>query len=240
MEAIAANNVVDGLALLRRLQKGKSTTPPQWTKDTIPFGQAVGEQKTILPSVDPNNADFQVLQTELGVLEEAVDAVSDALVAESVYQVVRGNPLRAASTVDSIAGGETPPPELEVVRTPRTGVALTHRLITLFSGERLSPGWPSPGNSVRAVAEPQLNPWAAKLLGNPGKLRCVIERLELETGTVLESKELVLDQLRLAPLDFIYAVEGRRGWTASGDRATHLLYNHPPGSRIRTRGVSPH
>ncbi len=151
VEAIAANNVVDGLALLRRLQKGKSTTPPQWTKDTIPFGQAVGEQKTILPPVDPNNADFQVLQTELGVLEEAVDAVSDALVAESVYQVVRGNPLRAASTVDSIAGGETPPPELEVVRTPRTGIALTHRLITLFSGEPvLSPGWPSPGNSVRA------------------------------------------------------------------------------------------
>ena len=212
LEAIAANNVVDGLALLRRLQKGKSTTPPQWTKDTIPFGQAVGEQKTILPPVDPNNADFQVLQTELGVLEEAVDAVSDALVAESVYQVVRGNPLRAASTVDSIAGGETPPPELEVVRTPRTGIALTHRLITLFSGEPvLSPGWPSPGNSVRADAEPHLNAWAAKLLGNPGKLRCVIERLELETGTVLESKELVLDQLRLAPLDFIYAVAGGEG-----------------------------
>ena len=64
-----------------------------------------------------------------------MDAVSDALMAESVYQVVRGNPLRAASTVESIAGGETPPPELEVVRTPRTGIALTHRLVTLFSGE---------------------------------------------------------------------------------------------------------
>ena len=79
---------------------------------------------------------------DLKSLEDAVDAVSDALMAESVYQVVRGNPLRAASTVESIAGGETPPPELEVVRTPRTGIALTHRLVALFSGEpALPPGW---------------------------------------------------------------------------------------------------
>ena len=38
-----------------------------------------------------------------------------------------------------IAGGETPPPELEVVRTPRTGIALTHRLVTLFSGRAALP-----------------------------------------------------------------------------------------------------
>src|SRR6185369_13357127 len=109
------------------------------------------------PQADLTNSKT-VLEGELNALADSVDAVSDALVAESVYQVVRGNPLRAASTVDSIAGGETPPPELEVVRTPRTGIALTHRLITLFSGEPvLSPGWPSPENSVRADADPHLN-----------------------------------------------------------------------------------
>jgi len=240
VEAIAANNVVDGLALLRRLQKAKSTTPPQWTKDTIPFGQQVGQEKTKLPPADPNNPDFKALQAELAVLEEAVDAVSDALVAESVYQVVRGNPLRAASTVDSIAGGETPPPELEVVRTPRTGVALTHRLITLFSGEpALSPEWARPENPVRADAEPHLNAWAAKLLGNPSKLRCVVERLEPETGIVLESKELVLDQLRLAPLDFIYAVEGGQGGQQAEieQRILYSIVRKPeglaPGSLLR-------
>ena len=78
----------------------------------------------------------------MNALADSVDAVSDALMAETVYQVVRGNPLRAASTVESIAGGETPPPELEVVRTPRTGIALTHRLVTLFSGDpQLPPEW---------------------------------------------------------------------------------------------------
>ena len=91
--------------------------------------------------------------------------------AESVYQVVRGNPLRAASTVESIAGGETPPPELEVVRTPRTGIALTHRLVTLFSGDpQLPPEWTTRQRiSFRANAEPHLNAWAAKLLGNPAQ-----------------------------------------------------------------------
>ena len=87
-----------------------------------------------------------------------MDAVSDALMAESVYQVVRGNPLRAASTVESIAGGETPPPELEVVRTPRTGIALTHRLVTLFSGEpvlpaRMAVGQQSVSRQRRAAPE---------------------------------------------------------------------------------------
>ncbi len=47
VEAIAANNVVDGLALLRRWQKGKSLTPPQWNSDTISFwaaGRPAGDQ----------------------------------------------------------------------------------------------------------------------------------------------------------------------------------------------------
>ena len=148
VEAIAANNVVDGLALLRRWQKGKSTIPPQWSKDTVPFGQKVGQQKIKLPPADLNNPEYKAILGELVFLEDAVDGVSDALMAESVYQVVRGNPLRAASTAESIAGGETPPPELEVVRTPRTGIALTYRLVTLFSGQPVLPPEWAPRNSI--------------------------------------------------------------------------------------------
>ena len=36
VEAIAANNVVDGLALLRRWQDGRRTTTPQWNNSTNP------------------------------------------------------------------------------------------------------------------------------------------------------------------------------------------------------------
>jgi hypothetical protein len=202
VETIAANNVVDGLELHRK-----------W-RAALAAGSGDALARLFAPLKNPPPlADLlaakTILETELIALADSIDAVGDALMAESVYQVVRGNPLRAASTVESIAGGETPPPELEVVRTPRTGIALTHRLVTLFGGEPApAPEWTPPGNPVRADAEPHVNAWAAKLLGNPAKVRCVVERLEPETGAVLESKEIRLDQLRLAPVDFIYAVEG--------------------------------
>jgi hypothetical protein len=238
VEAVAANNVVDGLALMRRWQKGKSTS--QWTNDTIPFGSSVGQQKTKLPPFDPNNPKFKALQAELNLLEQTVDAVSDALMAESVYQVVRGNPLRAANTIESIAGGETPPPELDVVQTPRTGVAHTHRLLALFSGEAVAPaGWGTPSHPLRAAAEPHLNAWAARLLGSPANVRCLIEQVEPATEKVVDTKEVRLDQLRLTPLDFIYAVEGGQGGQQA-EIEQRILYHavrmnggFAPGSLLR-------
>jgi hypothetical protein len=180
------------------------------------------------------------LQVELDALADSVDAVSDALMAESVHQVVRGNPLRAAMTVESIAGGETPPPELEVARTPRTGIAVTHRLVTLFSGEpQFPPEWASSQESFRASAEPHLNAWAAKLLGNPASVRCAVERLEPASGQVLETREIRLDELRLAPLDFIYAVEGGEGGQQAEieQRILYTIMRQPngfsPGSLLR-------
>ena len=129
--------------------------------------------------------------------------------AESVYQAVRGNTARAASTLDAIARGEAPPPELEVVRTPRSGVALTHRVVTLVSGNpAATPGWIDPAQSARASAEPHANAFAARLLGPPANVRCVVERLDAPPGEVVAPKEITLAELRLAPLDFIYAVEG--------------------------------
>jgi hypothetical protein len=241
VEAVAANNVVDGLALLRRWQDATSTNPPKWTKDTIPFGQPAGK---LPPPGDPR---FNALQTELGVLADSVDAVSDALMAEGMYQMVRGNPLRAASAVEAIAGGETPPPELEVVQTPRTGIAITHRLLTLFSGKPvLPPEWTPlpPGdakvseNWFRGKAEPSLDAWVAKLLGNPANVLCIVELLD-PSGKVLEAKEFNLKQLELSPLDFIYAIEGGQDGQ-QGEIEQRIIYKmmqppdgFAPGSQLR-------
>ena len=119
--------------------------------DTIPLCAPL--DRTSRRMTDLTNAKA-VLEAELNALADAVDAVSDALMAESVHQVVRGNPLRAASTVESIAGGETPPPELEVVRTPRTGIALTHRLVTLFSGDPRASARMGDGQRIRFAPTP--------------------------------------------------------------------------------------
>ena len=240
VESIAANNVVDGLVLLRRFQKGKSTNPQTWTTDTIPFGQKIGQQPTAFPAANPPTPDFLTLQKELALLEEAVDSVSDALMAESVYQVVRGNPLRAATTVEAIAGGETPPPELDVVRTPRSGIALTHRVVTLFGGEpELPSGWPAPERSFRALAEPHLNAWAARMLFKPANVRCLVELLDPVSAAVVETKEIRLSELQLSPIDYLYAAEGGAGGqqTEIEQRLLYAIMRKPdgfaPGSLLR-------
>jgi hypothetical protein len=233
VEAIAANNVVDGLVLQRK-----------WSATTFVPGSPTAQLAELFGSLSNQIGALLVqahgvLQAELNALGDAVDALSDALMAETVYQVVRGNPLRAASTVESIAGGETPPPELEVVRTPRTGIALTHRLVTLFSGDpQLPPEWVLSGESFRANAEPHVNAWAAKLLCNPARVRCIVEQLDA-SGQVLQSKELRLNELGLAPLDFIYAIEGGEGGQQAEieQRILYTIMRKPdgfaPGSLLR-------
>ena len=196
VEAIAANNVVDGLELRRR-----------W--DAVKDNLDASTVFLFALNPAPSPAERTTLRNDLNALDDTVDAVSDAVVAESVYQAVRGNTARAASTLDAIARGEAPPPELEVVRTPRSGVAMTHRVVTLVSGKpAATPGWIDPAQSTRASAEPHLNAFAARLLGPPANVRCVVERLDTPPGEVVAPKEITLSELRLAPLDFIYSIEG--------------------------------
>jgi hypothetical protein len=213
VESIAANNVVDGLELHRKWQAAQrvimiSFAPILGSPLQSLFNQ-LKEQERPKPNqlAEAQNA----LVAELNLLDDAVDAVSDALMAESVHHAVQGNPLRTATTLDAIASGETAPPELEVVRTPRTGIALTYRLVTLSGGApTLPPEWKTPDVPSRSDAEPNLNAWVAKLLGNPAQVRCLVERLEPESGAIAETKELRIDELHLSPLDFIYANEGGR------------------------------
>src|SRR5713226_8570740 len=174
VESIAANNVVDGLLLQRKWEPIKNPALPA-NAPTQRLAALFSGLKD-KPVFDQNQSN--VIQAELNSLDDSVDALSDALLAETVHHTVLGNPLRTASTLDAIARGEAPPPELEVVKTPRTGIALTHRLVTLFSASPDLPSeWGSPTVPFRADAEPVLNGWAATLLGNPSRVRCLIERI---------------------------------------------------------------
>jgi hypothetical protein len=208
VENIAANNVVDGL----RLQRIWKTivrfdgTPIASQLQTLFARGTTKEPPTALVT-----AAAAALFTQLNQLDSAVDAVSDALLAETVHHAVQGNPLRTAATLDAVASGEAPPPELDVVSTPRTGIGLTYRLVTLFGGSTaLPPKWAAPAIAHRMSAEPYLTVWAAKLLGDPTAVRASVERVDPDTGAVLETREVRLNELKLASLDLIYANEGSR------------------------------
>ena len=227
LESIAANNVVDGLALNER-----------WRAD----GRAVRAKVQ-----NATDAEFTALARELNGLSESIDAVSDALTAETAYQIVRGNTSRLASTLNAIATGDAPAPELEVARTPRTGTAVTHRLLQLFSGKpAATTGWAAPSASARATAEPMLNAWAAKLLGDPRKVRCTVELLDETSGSVLEGRTLLLSELKLAPLDVVYGVELQATAGQLSEVEQRVLYQarrgtagFPQNARLRIQHARP-
>lgn len=227
LESVAANNVVDGLELQRRWKAALRRQPPQapWDATTIPFGSA----DFGFPA--PDSTEFQALDLRLRALDELVDSVGDVVVAESVHQLVQGNPLRAGATLDAIASGAIPPPELEVLRTPRSGSALTHRLLALFPVTTAAPAdWPVNGRQRRAAAEPLLNLWAAQLLPAPGRVRCSVEYSD---GAILVHRtELDLAAIELSPLDAVYLATGddRAQRSELEQRLVfHLLRQRPVG-----------
>src|SRR5262249_17872751 len=129
------------------------------------------------------------------------------------YHLVQGNPVRSGATLDAIAGGDTPPPEMEVIRTPRSGVGLTHRLLVLFASAPsfAAPAWPTNATPARALAEPVLNAWAALLLPNPAKVRCRAEYMDRRTGTLVGATDVLLTALQLSPLDVVYMTHSQQG-----------------------------
>jgi hypothetical protein len=141
----------------------------------------------------------------LDALEAAVDAAADAVSAESAFQMIRGNPARAGATLDAISSGETPPPDLTVLRTPRTGTGVTHR-VALFMAPAGDPpaGWAARGGSPRALADPVLDTWAGRLLGPSTGIGA---RVVVDGATT----EVALADLGLTPIDLVWATGGGEG-----------------------------
>ena len=132
-EVITARNVVDGIKLLDR--------PNAWTIARQP--------QKVKPIVED--------------LADALDAVGDLLLAESVHQLVAGNPLRAGLAADTLGRGGEVPDTFHTLTTPHRARALTHRLATLLPAVPSGlTGWPV--DDVAKLA-PDIEAWVAHLLG---------------------------------------------------------------------------
>ena len=66
------------------------------------------------------------IAAEIDRAHDALDAVSDLLLAESVHQAVQGNLERTQAALQALTAPEAPP-EPEIIRTPRSGRVLTFR-----------------------------------------------------------------------------------------------------------------
>ncbi len=188
-ESVAASDVVDGL----RLMQIDSAAVRQKLID------GPSDARYIVPPdhwVAPRPGEAEAVLAAIEELEQTHDAVADLLLAESVHQLVSGNAARAAATLDAMAAGEAMPPEPEVVRTPRSGVPIQHRIAIVvpdppparvFDWNRMTP---------RAQAEPRLEAWAEGALGDPASI------------PIAAGRGVMLSEGHLSALDVLYDSDG--------------------------------
>jgi hypothetical protein len=191
-EALSPRDVVDGEALRaawreRRIRPGAG-------------GIVIGSE-TIAATAGEQDA----IGAELNALDGVLDAVADALVADSVYELVRGSTTAAAASLDALARGGRPP-DPAVTRAPRGGTALTHRVAVVLGGAPVAaPGWESIADTPRAAAEPYLDRWVGALLGDPAQVRCRVDLPDPTDAAPDRRREVTvtLAQLGLRPLDVL-------------------------------------
>lgn len=213
VEAVAANNVADGLVLLRRVSENAAS-----------IGPALQAQPAATA------AERQAIEAELAALGDAVDAIADVLLAEATYQLIDGSPTRAAATVDALGSGLGPPPELEITTTPRHGWAYTNRVLSLIgAGTSPAAGWEASANRPRRRAEPRLDRWAGTLLGPAGRIRAAAA-LTPPGGGQPRVRELDLDATGLCALDLVYDT---RGTTSTVEQWIVDAIARAPGAGVR-------
>ncbi|MBB2701484.1 UNVERIFIED_ORG: hypothetical protein GGI66_006205 [Rhizobium esperanzae] len=111
---------------------------------------------------------FSNIDAEMAGIDGLVEAVADLLVADGVHSIVTGNHRRAAASLNAIATGGTLPSGIDVVKTPRSGQAITHKVIIPLGAARAgNDGWSDA--APRAKLMPALENWARGLLGPANK-----------------------------------------------------------------------
>ncbi|HEX6685145.1 MAG TPA: hypothetical protein VF062_20310 [Candidatus Limnocylindrales bacterium] len=217
IEAIEARNVIDGLALLRHVTRRGNRR--------FPFGLDIP-----LDPPEPSAQQLAAIDTEVERLIDINDALADLAVAESVHQMVQGNMDRAGATLDAFskagATGGGPPPDPDVVTTPRSGTSLTQRVGLHLPADARPDSSPIPGMAMtpRAQADPAVNAWLAGLLPRPETVACRVTWTDPATG---EARERVVSQadLELQPIDLLWTLrpEDRAAMSDLDDRiAGHL------------------
>jgi hypothetical protein len=151
----------------------------------------------------PSAALWAQAQPALTELTDALDAAADAVTAQAVHASLTGNSSAAAATLDAVASGAVPPPELSFLNSVRTGIAVNHRVLVPVPAGQPSPpaGWPA---TPRGSAEPALTSWVAGLLGDPAQVAAAVSLVDPAGAAVPGGPAAItLSSLGLGPLDLV-------------------------------------
>jgi hypothetical protein len=172
------------------------------------------------------------MQSALEELRSAVDAYGDLLVADAVFDVVSGRGETAQASMDAAAGLELPP-QLDVIRTPRQGRAVTSVLLAALPVGEAAAG----GGSPVALAE---SSFAAQVLARfpaPSQWEWTREdRVTNAAGAIeVKTQNVTLHHLGLERLDaLVLEPEQLAGLIVAH---THSAHDLQPS--IRTSGSGP-
>ncbi len=139
--------IVDGLALA----VAYADTPEPTEEDPV---------RTAVDAVlAASGGDKRGLRDALADTAVDLDAVSDALVAQTVHSVLAGDLSEAAAAAAAMGSGDTGVPELRYPHVHRESDLVTHRVAALFGDEQPDAA------SLTGTIEPALGAWAERLLG---------------------------------------------------------------------------
>ncbi len=207
-ESISARNVVHGLKLNKKWQSYWENA--EGSKDQ----KAESALDKVMDRLKNQEAQFSSSTSQerdrliklLLHLDDTIDALSDLMLSESVHQSVQGNHMRSVATLESLSAGEVTAPEMEIVKTPRSGISNTYRVLSIFpeqsGGDALS--W-NP-DSPKAKAQPAFESWAANLLGNADQYSFTIRFID-EDEQVAAAESLSMDALNICALDLVFMGE---------------------------------
>jgi hypothetical protein len=218
IEKLEARNVVDGLKLVEHVRKSG--------KRQFPFGFPAADFPPFTA------ADRKAIDDEVEKLEDAADAVADLMLAESVHRVVQGQAEAGKTALDVIGKGARPH-EVEVARTPRSGLGLVHRVAIHLDSSATG------GTTPRSTAEPALDAWLTKRLPPLAEISCralVRDPTEAEPiAAIVTAADLGLSATDVLHL---FVFDGREGSSDLDDRIERRLratIARHPGAQIEIR-----
>lgn len=224
IEAIEARNVIDGLKLIQQAISG--------TVKTYPFGNSK------LPIASAT--EIAAITQEINRLIDINDAIADLMMAEQVYQAVRGNFERASGVAEAFSKGAYPP-EMEVLDTPRTGITLNHKMALHFNPEVDALISPINGieMTVKAKSEPAVNEWLSEHLPSPDLVFVKVDLyLENDVQVIKDTKGQVHASIVKSPPTSIYVSQKNLGLQAIDLLFSALLDNEQAMTELDDRIVN--
>lgn len=219
-------------------ESGADEIFPQDVVDGLALRANRARAQAVLDAARATEDERRGFDAEVAALEESLDAVSDLLTAESVFQTIKGSGGVAGASLAALARGERPP-EPEVVRTPREGRGVTHRLIVRLPAvgfQRLRSWGALDARTPRASASRVLEAWLESLLGAPETLACHV-RYEVEIGgawTEAPPRRVTVADLGLRAVDLLALLRDDDLMHPASEfqlRVATLLRRLVPGSR---------